>query len=87
MTFLTPSSRTEGDEQGARVTSTHEQNVSSNSDVGDVDVSVQASCTGDPGLCKKATINQVTTMLATSKNVIFPGHNHLLTTSTDDPSL
>ena len=24
---------------------------------------------------------------ATSKNVLFPGHNHLLTTSTDDPSL
>ena len=28
---------------------------------------------------KKATIHQVTTMLAMSKNV-FPGHNHLLTT-------
>ena len=26
-------------------------------------------------------------MLATSKNVLFPGHNHLLTISTDDPSL
>ena len=26
-------------------------------------------------------------MLATSKNVLFPGHNHLLTTQTDDPSL
>ena len=26
-------------------------------------------------------------MLATSKNVLFPGHNHLLTTSIDDPSL
>ena len=26
-------------------------------------------------------------MLATSKNVLFPGHKHLLTTSTDDPSL
>ena len=24
-------------------------------------------------------------MLATSKTVLFPGHNHLLTTSTDDP--
>ena len=36
---------------------------------------------------KKATIHQVTTMLATSKNVLFPGHNHLLTTSTDDLSL
>ena len=38
-------------------------------------------------LCNKATIYQVTTMLATSKNVLFPGHNHLLTTGTDDPSL
>ena len=36
---------------------------------------------------KKATMNQVTTMLATSKKVLFPDHNHLLTTSTDDPSL
>ena len=26
-------------------------------------------------------------MLATSKNVLFPGHNHLLTTSADDPSV
>ena len=34
---------------------------------------------------QKATIHQVTTMLATSKNVLFPGHNHLLTTGTDDP--
>ena len=36
---------------------------------------------------QKATIHQVTTMLATSKNVLFPGHNHLLTTGTDDPTL
>ena len=35
---------------------------------------------------KKTTIHQVTTLLATSKNVLFSGHNHLLTTSTDDPS-
>ena len=34
----------------------------------------------------KATMHQVTTMLATSKNVLFPGHNHLLTTGTGDPS-
>ena len=27
-------------------------------------------------LCKKVTIHQVTTMLATSKNVLFQGHNH-----------
>ena len=26
-------------------------------------------------------------MLAISKNALFPGHNHLLTTGTDDPSL
>ena len=26
-------------------------------------------------------------MLATYKNVLFPGHNHLLTTGTDDPTL
>ena len=26
-------------------------------------------------------------MLAPSKNVLFPGHNHLLTTGTDGPSL
>ena len=38
-------------------------------------------------LRKKATIHQVTTMLATSINVLFTGHNHLLITSTDDPSL
>ena len=31
-------------------------------------------------LHKKATIQQVTTMLATSKNALFPGHNHLPTT-------
>ena len=28
-----------------------------------------------------------TTMLATSKNVLFPDHNHLLTTGTDVPTL
>ena len=32
-------------------------------------------------------IHQVITILATSKNVLFPGHNHLLTTGTDDPAL
>ena len=36
---------------------------------------------------KKATIHQVTTMLATSKNVLFAGPNHLLTTGADDPTL
>ena len=38
-------------------------------------------------LCKKATMHQVTTMLATSKNLQFPGHNHLLTTGIDDLTL
>ena len=38
-------------------------------------------------LCKKVTIHQVTTILAICKNVLFPGHNHLLTTGTDDASL
>ena len=36
-------------------------------------------------LCNKATIYQVTTMLATSKNTLFPGLNHLQTAGTDDP--
>ena len=36
---------------------------------------------------QKASIHQVTTMLATSKNVLSPGHNHLLTTGTDDLTL
>ena len=30
------------------------------------------------------TIHQVTTMLSASKIVLFPGHNHLLTTGADD---
>ena len=38
-------------------------------------------------LGNKATIHQVTTMLATSKNVLFPDHTYLLTTSAEDPSL
>ena len=33
---------------------------------------------------KKATIHQVTTILSTSKNVLLPGHNHLLATGADD---
>ena len=36
---------------------------------------------------KTDTIHRLTTTLATSKNVLFPGHNHLLTTSADDRSL
>ena len=38
-------------------------------------------------LRKQATSHQVTTMLATSENALFPGHNHLLTTGADDPTL
>ena len=38
-------------------------------------------------LRKKATIHEVATMLVTSKNVLFLGDNHLLTTGTDDPTL
>ena len=37
-----------------------------------------------PYTAQKATIHQVTTILATSKNVLFPSHNHLLTTGADD---
>ena len=36
---------------------------------------------------KRATIHQVTTMLATNKIILFPGHNHLLNTGTDDTAL
>ena len=38
-------------------------------------------------LGKKATIHQLTTMLATSKNGLIPGHNHLLTTGGEDLTL
>ena len=36
---------------------------------------------------KKATIHQLTTMLSIAKNVLFRGHNHLLTTCADGPTL
>ena len=36
---------------------------------------------------QKSTIHQVTTILATSKIVLFLGHSHLLTIDTDDPIL
>ena len=36
---------------------------------------------------KNPTIHQVTSMLATSKNILFPGHNHLLTSGMDERSL
>ena len=36
---------------------------------------------------QKPTIHQVTIMSATSKTVLLPGRNHLLTIGTDDPIL
>ena len=38
-------------------------------------------------LHKKAAIHQLNTLLFTYKNVLFPGHNHLLAAGTDDPTL
>ena len=40
-----------------------------------------------PSLCKNAVIHHVATILATSENVLFSGHNHLLIAGTDDPTL
>ena len=40
-----------------------------------------------PYTTQKATIHKVTAMLATSKNALFSGHYHLLTTGTDDLTL
>ena len=37
-----------------------------------------------PSLGKKATVHRLTTMLATFTNVLFLGHNHLLTTGAHD---
>ena len=38
-------------------------------------------------LPRVVTIHQLTTTLSTSKNDLFPGHNQLLTTGADDPTL
>ena len=38
-------------------------------------------------LHKKPTIHREATLLATSKNVLFPSPNHLLTTGADDLTL
>ena len=43
-------------------------------------VSILHTIASQVTLRKKATIHQVTTMLASSKIVLFPCHNHLLTT-------
>ena len=37
-----------------------------------------------PFTVQQKTIHLVTTMLAASENVLFPGYDHLLTTGTDD---
>ena len=53
-------------------------------------VVVVSGCSSTPtslNLAQKATNHQVTTMLATSKNTLFPGHNQLLTTGIDDLTL
>ena len=36
---------------------------------------------------KKVSIHQVTTMLATSKNILFAGHNHVLPTGANELAL
>ena len=41
---------------------------------------------GNTLTAQRNTIHQVPIMLATAKNVLFPGHNHLLTIGTDGPS-
>ena len=52
------------------------------------DIKELTVCHFNNTLHKKATIHQVTTMLATSKHVLFSSHNYLLTTTgTDDPTL
>ena len=49
---------------------------------------IDASCKEGIFTAQKATtIHQVITMLTTSNNVLFPGHNHLLTAGTYDPTL
>ena len=37
--------------------------------------------------CAKNTIHQVATMVTTSKNVLFPSHNHMLATGIDGTTL
>ena len=48
---------------------------------------MQMTETQERSLCKQATIHQVTTMLATSKNVQFRGHYNLLTTFAGDRAI
>ena len=44
-------------------------------------------CNRPPFTGQKATIHQLTAMLSASKNVLFPGHNHLLAFGADGPTL
>ena len=46
-----------------------------------------SSCYHSYSTAQKTTIHQVTAMLSTSKNALFPGHNHLLTTGAGDLTL
>ena len=87
-----PYSRTENGDHDTVETETQEADI-------DVDGLYEEPCLTDDvlalsgkikqvlSLCKKSTIHQLSTMLATSKNVLFPGNNHLLTTGTDDLTL
>ena len=53
------------------------EGVFCSSKVDQCDVAHDAKYVWDQALLnKKATIHQITIMLATSKNVLFPGHNH-----------
>ena len=51
------------------------------------DIATHHVCWVTLRLRKNATIHQVTIMLVPSKNVLFPGSNHLLTTGADDSTL
>ena len=48
---------------------------------------IVAQWLGRVTLHKIASIHQIIIMLATSENGLFPGHDYLVTTGTDDPSL
>ena len=52
-----------------------------------IQICIALMCSTHSTQHKKATIHQVTTMLTTSKNVLFEGHKNLLTTGTDGPTL
>ena len=70
-------------------TSTHGQCLKLSLRPFDLEFVTQSSHQCDPTSLHKshATMHQLTTMLATSKDVLFPSHNHLLNTGTDDSTL